>query len=62
MYSHEIENLLKIRNYLLSSEEYIKMCNSSNQIKSIIYKPFEDTFYVATNDNYNFKFKVKKKN
>lgn len=62
MYSHEIENLLKIRNYLLSSEEYIKMCNSSNQIKSITYKPFEDTFYVATNDNYNFKFKVKKKN
>lgn len=62
MYSHEIENLLKIRNYLLSSEEYIKMCNSSNQIKSITYKPFEDTFYVATKDNYNFKFKVKKKN
>lgn len=62
MYSHEIENLLKIRNYLLSSKEYINMCNSSNQIKSITYKPFEDTFYVATNDNYNFKFKVKKKN
>lgn len=38
------------------------MCNTSNQIKSITYKPFEDTFYVATNDNYNFKFKVKKKN
>lgn len=62
MYSHEIENLLKIRNYLLSSKEYINMCNTSNQIKSITYKPFEDTFYVATNDNYNFKFKVKKKN
>ena len=58
----EIENLLKIRNYLLSSKEYINMCNTSNQIKSITYKPFEDTFYVATNDNYNFKFKVKKKN
>lgn len=62
MYSYEIENLLKIRNYLLSSKEYINMCKTSNQIKSITYKPFEDTFYVATNDNYNFKFKVKKKN
>lgn len=62
MYSYEIENLLKIRNYLLTSEEYIKMCNSSKQIKSITYKPFEDTFYIATEDNYNFKFKVKKKN
>lgn len=62
MYSHEIENLLKIRNYLLKSEEYIRMCESSKQIKSITYKPFEDTFYIATTDNYNFKFKVKKKN
>lgn len=58
MYSHEIEELLKIRKYILSSEEYIKLCNTSSQIQSITYKPSEDRFYIYTKDNYNFDFKV----
>ena len=58
MYSHEIEQLLKFKKYILTSEEYIRLCDTSKQIKSITYKPFEDKFYIATDDNYNFNFKV----
>ena len=60
MYSHEIENLLKIRNYLLTAKEYINVCNSSNQITYIKYDPYEDVFYIGTEDKYNFKFRIKK--
>ena len=58
MYSHEIEQLLKLKNYILSVKEYFKVCNSS-QIKYIKYDPFEDVFYISTEDKYNFKFKIK---
>ncbi len=60
MYSHEIENLLKLRNYLLTAKEYIMICNTSNQIKYIKYDPYEDIFYVSTEDKHNFKFRIKK--
>lgn len=59
MYSHEIENLLKLRNYLLTAKEYINICNTSNQITYIKYDPYEDVFYISTEDKYNFKFKIK---
>lgn len=58
MYSHEIEQLLKLRNYLISVEEYIRLV-SSNQVKWVKYNPFEDKFYISTEDNYNYNFKVK---
>lgn len=58
MYSHEILELLRLRNYLISVEEYIRLI-SSDQVKYVKYNPFEDKFYVSTDDNYNFQFKVK---
>ena len=57
MYSNEILELLRLRNYLISVEEYIKLISSS-QVKYVKYNPFEDKFYVSTNDNYNFEFRV----
>lgn len=57
MYSYEIENLLKIRNNLVSIKEYIKIVNSP-QINHIKYE--NDTFYVWSNDGYKFTFKIKK--
>ena len=57
MYSNEILELLRLRNYLVSVEEYIKLI-SSNQVNYVKYNPFEDKFYVSTNDNYNFEFRV----
>lgn len=60
MYSWEIEQLLKLKNYLISNKEYFEICKTSPQIKGIEYKPFENEFYIWTDDQYNFKFKVKK--
>lgn len=60
MYSWEIEQLLKLKNYLISNKEYFEICKTSPQIKRIEYKPFENEFYIWTDDQYNFKFKVKK--
>lgn len=36
------------------------MCENSSQIVRVTYNPFEDTFKIITNDNYEFKFKVRK--
>ena len=60
MYSWKIEQLLKLKNYLISNKEYFEICKTSPQIKVIEYKPFENEFYIWTDDQYNFKFKVKK--
>lgn len=62
MYSHEIQQLLELRNYLLTVKEYFNICNTSPQIREVSYNPFENNFYIETKDNYNFKFKVKKEN
>ncbi len=61
MYSHEIKQLLEYRNFIISNLEYFEVCKTSPQIAGIQYKPDEDNFYIWTNDNYNFKFKVYKK-
>lgn len=60
MYSWEISELLKLKNYLLSAKEYIELCESSPQIVRITYNPFEDNFTIITQDEYTFKFKVRK--
>lgn len=56
MYSYEIENLLKLRNYLITVQEYYKIANSP-QIDHIKYE--NDTFFMWSNDGYTFKFKLK---
>ncbi len=61
MYSWEIEQLLNLKKYLISNKEYFEICNTSPQIRGIEYKPYENNFYMWTDDNYNFKFKVYKK-
>ena len=61
MYSDEIEQLLKMRNYLLTVKEYFYICDNSPQIARVTYNPFDDIFTILTNDNYEFKFKVRSK-
>ena len=61
MYSWEIEQLLKLKDYLISNKEYFEICDTSPQIKGIEYNPFENNFYMWTDDNYNFRFKVYRK-
>lgn len=61
MYSWEIDQLMRLRNYLLDVKEYFHICDTSSQITRIKYDPYEDTFYIETNDSYNWKFKLRKK-
>ena len=61
MYSYEIQNLMELRNYLLTVKEYLYICQTSPQIREVSYNPFEDNFYINTDDRYKFKFKVKKR-
>jgi hypothetical protein len=60
MYSHEIEQLLKIKKYLISYKEFIQITKSSPQINHIKYNPFEDHIEMWTTDNYKFVLKIKK--
>ena len=62
MYSWEIEQLLKLKNYVISASDYSKIVTTSPQIHNIEYKPFENSFYISTDDNYVLKFKVQKEN
>ena len=57
MYSYEIENLLKLKNYLVSIQEYLYIVKSP-QIDHIKYE--NDAFNIWTNDNYNFILKIRK--
>lgn len=62
MYSHEIERLLKIKNYLISYSDYSDIITTSSQINHVRYDKDNDTFELNTDDRYTFKFKVKSKN
>ena len=61
MYSHEIEQLLKIRNYLISSQEYLNIMKTSPQINHVKYNPYSNDFETWTSDSYYFKYKVYRK-
>lgn len=56
MYSHEIEECIKIRNNLVSIKEYLKITEST-QIDHIKYD--NGLFYLWTTDNYRFILKIK---
>jgi hypothetical protein len=57
MYSEEIKQLLEVRNYLVTIQEY-KWIVTSPQITYIKYE--NDEFYIKTSDNYTFKLKIRK--
>ena len=57
MYSEEIAKLLKLRQNLVSIQEYLEIVKSP-QIDHIKYE--NDTFFLWSNDGYSFKLKIKK--
>lgn len=59
MYSHEIERLLKIRNYVVTCSEYFEIISTSPQIKHVKYNPNDDSTTIETEDNYKFKLYIK---
>ena len=60
MYSYEIDNLLKLRDYIISSSEYFEILNTSPQINNVKYDTGNDTIQIKTDDKYDFKIKVKR--
>ena len=58
MYSEEITELLRDKNYNIDSKTYIHMIYSSSQINHIIYKPFGDYYEMWDCDGTYWKYKV----
>ena len=65
MYTWEIEKLLKIKNYLLTGEEYLNMVKTSPQIKRIKYNDSDSTIEIWTKEidkqEKYLKYKLKRK-
>ena len=61
MYSWEIDNLLKSKNYTISAFEYLDICQGSVQITEIKYNGFDESYEIKTTDNYYWKFKLTRK-
>lgn len=57
MYSHEIEQLLKIKQNIISVSEYLEILSTSPQINYIKYD--NGGYQINTDDNYKFKVYVK---
>jgi len=60
MYSREIDDLIKIKKYILESKEYDMICHTSPQINHIKYEeePSGYNYNIYTNDGYKWKVKV----
>lgn len=61
MYSNEIEQFLKERNFIVNSDECMQIMNpnESTQIKEIKCFSSNCEYLISTNDGYQFKFWVK---
>lgn len=57
MFDWELENFLSSKNYILSSKEYLEICDVCPQIQRIRYNAFDDSFLIWTDKNC-FKFEV----
>lgn len=57
MYSKEIQELIEIKNYIISLNDYINIIQTSPQVDHILYN--NDHFEMFTDDGYGFKFKIK---
>lgn len=60
MYSHEIEQLIEFKKFIIDLKDYIEIVSTSPQIDHILYK--NQNFHMFTTDDYHFKFKIKEIN
>ena len=58
MKSQEIEELLELKNYLISIQDYVDILRTSPQIRDLAYDKEADNFYIETDDSYKLKFKL----
>ena len=60
LYDYELNDYLSNRNNILTSDEYMYVCNTCPQINHVKYDPFDNLFKVWSEENY-FEFIVKEK-
>lgn len=60
LYSYEIEDYIKKRNYSLTANECAEIINVGNnpQIARVKYNPFNNEYEINTYDGYYLKFNV----
>lgn len=61
LYSYEIENYLKERNYSLTAKECAELVNTTvnTQIVRVKYYPFDGNYQIDTSDGYYFRFTIR---
>ena len=59
MYSYQIDELLRNKEYIVSVNDY-KQILASSQICHIKYDPWDDSFVINTDDRYSWRFRVVK--
>lgn len=52
MYSYEIENYLKEKNYKITPLEFMAIINTSPQIKQVLLENNNNIYTILTDDNY----------
>ena len=57
MYSKEIQELINLRQQVITLQDYINIIQTSPQVDHILYN--QDHFEMYTDDYYKFKFKIK---
>ena len=58
MYSSEIDDILKKRNYCLPSHLYFKIVENSSQMCQVKYDAYSDKYSVHTDDGYHWEVRV----
>lgn len=61
MYSNELDEYMRKRNWVLTKEEYLYVTdlNQHIQISRITYNSFEDSFTIYTKDGFSWTIRVK---
>lgn len=62
MYSWEIDNYIKSKNYTLTNKEYSEITDTNHnpQVIRQKYNPCDNNFLLETNDNYNWIITISK--
>lgn len=59
MYSNEIDNFLRTRNWKITPDEYSELTPQRNpQINRMTYNTSTNKVYICTNDGYEWEFEI----
>lgn len=59
MYSYEIDEMIKIKDWILKPQDYLEIY-SSPQIIHLHYDTYSNKYHIYTDDDYHWEFEVRK--